>query len=138
MRSTPWNDINSGKPKNSEKDLSQCHFVHHKSHLLDLGANPGCRGEKPATNCLSHGTTSKYCTRNCCITSRTDCTKLVIRQSYKCHLYRNQVLYSRFNTLTKFCEKKCNKSIFLMRSFLFLFPLSLSLCEDSRRKFTHG
>jgi hypothetical protein len=27
------NDIDRGKPKNSEKNLSQCHSVHHKSHI---------------------------------------------------------------------------------------------------------
>jgi hypothetical protein len=27
-----WNDIDKGKLKDSEKTLSQCHFVHHKSH----------------------------------------------------------------------------------------------------------
>jgi hypothetical protein len=26
------------------------------SYGLDLGSNPGLRGERPATNCLSHGT----------------------------------------------------------------------------------
>jgi hypothetical protein len=26
------------------------------SHGLDLGPNPDLRGERPATNCLSHGT----------------------------------------------------------------------------------
>jgi hypothetical protein len=38
-----WNDIDRGKPKNSGKNLSQCHFVHPV-------ANPGLRGERPATN----------------------------------------------------------------------------------------
>jgi hypothetical protein len=44
------------KPKNSEKTLSQCHFVHHKSHWIYVGANLGCRGERLATYRLSHGT----------------------------------------------------------------------------------
>jgi hypothetical protein len=48
--------ILTGNPKNSEKNLSQYHFVHHRSHWIDLGANPGCRGEKSVTNRLSHGT----------------------------------------------------------------------------------
>jgi hypothetical protein len=28
-----WIDIDREKPKNSEKNLSQCHFFHHKSHM---------------------------------------------------------------------------------------------------------
>jgi hypothetical protein len=40
-----------GKPKY----LSRRHFVHHKSHLPDPGANPGRRGAKPATNRFSYG-----------------------------------------------------------------------------------
>jgi hypothetical protein len=28
-----WNEIGRGKPKNSGKNLSQCNFVHHKSHM---------------------------------------------------------------------------------------------------------
>jgi hypothetical protein len=51
-----WNDIDRGKPKNSETNLYQCLFVHHKSHWIDLGANLGRRGERPATNRLSHVT----------------------------------------------------------------------------------
>jgi hypothetical protein len=54
----PWcNDINNGEPKTSEKNLYHCHFVKHKYHP---GANPGLRGERPATNGLSHGTASKF------------------------------------------------------------------------------
>jgi hypothetical protein len=28
-----WNDTDRGKPKNSERNLSQYHFFHHKSHM---------------------------------------------------------------------------------------------------------
>jgi hypothetical protein len=42
--------------KHLEKNLSQCHFVQHKSYTSDPGANPGRRGDSPTTNCLSHGT----------------------------------------------------------------------------------
>jgi hypothetical protein len=49
----PWNDTDRGNLRNSEKNLSQRHFVHHKSHM---GANPGLRGERPATNRLSYAT----------------------------------------------------------------------------------
>jgi hypothetical protein len=28
-----WNDTDKGKLKISERNLSQCHFFHHKSHM---------------------------------------------------------------------------------------------------------
>jgi hypothetical protein len=35
-----WNDTDRGKPKNSEKSLSQCHFIHHKFHMDWPGREP--------------------------------------------------------------------------------------------------
>jgi hypothetical protein len=37
------------------QNLPRRHFVHHKSHLPDLGANPGRRSGKPATNRFRYG-----------------------------------------------------------------------------------
>jgi hypothetical protein len=55
-----WNEDWQGKPKYSEKTGPQCHFVHHKSHLLDPGSNPGRRDGKPATNRLSRSDHSLF------------------------------------------------------------------------------
>jgi hypothetical protein len=51
-----WNDTDRGKLKDSEKNLSQCHFVHHKSHVDYSGSERCLRGEKPVTNHLSYDT----------------------------------------------------------------------------------
>jgi hypothetical protein len=36
-----WNEIDKEKPKYSGKNLSQYHFVHHKSHMDRPGIEPG-------------------------------------------------------------------------------------------------
>jgi hypothetical protein len=39
------------------ENLFQCHFFTINRTWIDPGANPGFRGERPATNHLGHGTT---------------------------------------------------------------------------------
>jgi hypothetical protein len=36
-----WNDIDRGKPKDTEKNLFSCHFIHNKSHMDWPGRDPG-------------------------------------------------------------------------------------------------
>jgi hypothetical protein len=36
-----WNEIDRGKPKYLEKNLFQCHFVHHKFHMDPPGIESG-------------------------------------------------------------------------------------------------
>jgi hypothetical protein len=42
-----WNYTDRREPENSEKNLRQCHFVHHKSPRTGPSANPGLRGDRP-------------------------------------------------------------------------------------------
>jgi hypothetical protein len=49
--------LHRGKPKYTEKNLSQCHFICHRSHTTALGLKLRVYGDSPATNCLSHGKT---------------------------------------------------------------------------------
>ena len=52
-----WNKIDRGKPKYTEKNLSQCHFVHQKSHVDRASAFKGRRLAAWATartqNCIT-------------------------------------------------------------------------------------
>jgi hypothetical protein len=50
--------IFAGETEVLGEHLTRRHFVHHKSHLPDPGANPGRRGAKPATNRFSYGAAS--------------------------------------------------------------------------------
>jgi hypothetical protein len=48
--------ILTGKAEELGGNLSQCHFVHHKSHMDLPGSEPGPLRERPATNRLSYDT----------------------------------------------------------------------------------
>jgi hypothetical protein len=52
-----WNEIDRGNPTTRKKKPVPVPLCPPQiSHGLDLGSNPGLRGETPATNRLSHGT----------------------------------------------------------------------------------
>jgi hypothetical protein len=56
-----WNDTDRGKPKDSEKSLFQCHFVHHKSHVDCPGREPGpLRATLPQHNTRTHRLTDPH------------------------------------------------------------------------------
>jgi hypothetical protein len=55
----PWNEIDKGKPKYSGGGGETCPSATLSTKIptwTDPGSNPGLRGERPATNRLSHGT----------------------------------------------------------------------------------
>jgi hypothetical protein len=52
-----WNENWQGKWKWLGENMSQCHFVHHKSHVSWPEIEPGRPGGKSATNHLNYGTT---------------------------------------------------------------------------------
>jgi hypothetical protein len=52
--------ISRGKPKDSEKNLLQCNFVHHESRLKSPGNEPGLYGEKTVSGHLSYSTTPLF------------------------------------------------------------------------------
>jgi hypothetical protein len=43
-----------GEQKQSEKNLSHCHSIHHKSTATDTGLNLALHRDKPTTNYLSY------------------------------------------------------------------------------------
>jgi hypothetical protein len=71
------------------KNLPRRHFVHHKSHLPDLGANPGRRGRKPATNRFSY-----YSQKHISFTT----SNLGVRALY---VFRNKETCFKFTTVIK-------------------------------------
>jgi hypothetical protein len=51
-----WNEIDRGKPTTHRKTCPSATLSTTNLTWIDLGSNPGLRGERPATNRLSHGT----------------------------------------------------------------------------------
>jgi hypothetical protein len=51
-----WNDIDRGRPENSEINFPRATLSIISPTSTALGAKPVLRGEKQATNSLNHGT----------------------------------------------------------------------------------
>jgi len=54
-----WNNTDAGIPKYSDKNLSQYHSVHNKSHMTNLELDLVLHGDRPMTNHLSHSMASE-------------------------------------------------------------------------------
>jgi hypothetical protein len=97
-----WNEIDR-EQKYSEKNLSQCHFVHHKSTWTGPRSNPDLRDERPATNRLSHGTANPVTLRNKIVYFECSFIRAYLTNEEKCtryKYYRRQNLYSAVKLLT--------------------------------------
>jgi hypothetical protein len=55
-----WNDIFAGETEVLGENLPSATLFTTNPTWIDPGANPGLRGERPATNRLSHGTAFCY------------------------------------------------------------------------------
>ncbi|KDR16776.1 hypothetical protein L798_09305 [Zootermopsis nevadensis] len=78
-----WNDTDKEKLKDSEKNVSMCHFVHHKSNMDCPGSDLALHSGKPATNLLCYGIALLSLTQN-----------LVFTRSSHCDILMHQVLKS--------------------------------------------
>jgi hypothetical protein len=54
-----WNDIFAGETEVLGENLPSATLSTTNPTWIELGANPGLRSERPATNRLSHGTATK-------------------------------------------------------------------------------
>lgn len=97
-----WNDTGKKNPKYSERNLSQCHSVYHKSHTGFTGNEPLLCHERPATNRLNHGSVDN------CKQIRTQNTSLrMTHNSLECTNFGTLVIHLPKN-ITPMKGSLCN------------------------------